>query len=173
MDKLGLLRRAAKAEDHTDPVEPDTPPVEPASVDECIFVWSMRPQPGTPTGDAWEAGARQGWAWLKSDYDSLLKQLQVAQQERDEKRLQWQNWRSRMGLTASATELLERAEKAEAELDEFKRDAEQKKSEALAVIRKLLEALTHPNPPTSGQWEAIRVEARKQIAAIDSEKEGK
>jgi succinate dehydrogenase/fumarate reductase flavoprotein subunit len=49
------------------------------------------------------------------DYiDSLQSALKVAQQERDEKRLQWQNWRSRMGLTASATELLERAEKAEA-----------------------------------------------------------
>ena len=43
-------------------------------------------------------------------------ELKVAQQERDEKRLQWQNWRSRMGLTASATELLDRAEKAEAEV---------------------------------------------------------
>ena len=43
-------------------------------------------------------------------------ELKVAQQERDEKRLQWQNWRSRMGLTASATELLDRAEKAEAEI---------------------------------------------------------
>lgn len=26
-----------------------------------ISIWSMRPQPGTPTGDAWVEGAR--WAW--------------------------------------------------------------------------------------------------------------
>lgn len=62
----------------------------------------------------------------------------------------------------------QRAEKAEAERDELRKDAEQTKSDTITVIRKLLEALNHPNPPTSSQWEAIRVEARKQIAAIDS-----
>jgi hypothetical protein len=59
------------------------------------------------------------------DYiDSLQSALQVAQQERDEKRLQWQNWRSRMGLTASATELLERAEKAEQKVTELEKTIE-------------------------------------------------
>ena len=28
-----------------------------------ISCWSMRPQPGTPAGQAWESGARQGWQW--------------------------------------------------------------------------------------------------------------
>lgn len=32
-------------------------------VDGLIDIWSMRPPPGTPEGDAWEAGARQGWEW--------------------------------------------------------------------------------------------------------------
>ena len=26
-----------------------------------ISIWSMRPQPGTPTGEAWEQGAIWGW----------------------------------------------------------------------------------------------------------------
>lgn len=192
MDKLGLLRRAAKAADHTDPVEPDTLPVEP----ECIKV--MRDDSTRTYNDA-----------LILDYiDSLQSALKVAQRERDKLKPYWLaidhrmvvlhlgtadsfdadtcmnkilEWETEIALdpqvSRPAQELkdthLQRAEKAETDLDEFKRDAEQKKSEALAVIRKLLEALTHPNPPTSGQWEAIRVEARKQIAAIDSEKEGK
>lgn len=36
------------------------------TIDACIMLWSMRPQPGTPNGIAWEQGARQGWEWAKS-----------------------------------------------------------------------------------------------------------
>jgi hypothetical protein len=32
-------------------------------IDSLIGIWSTRPQPGTPMGDVWEAGARQGWQW--------------------------------------------------------------------------------------------------------------
>lgn len=28
-----------------------------------ISLWSMRPQPGTPSGVAWEQGCHQGWQW--------------------------------------------------------------------------------------------------------------
>lgn len=28
-----------------------------------INIWSMRPRPGTPEGDAWEDGCRQGYVW--------------------------------------------------------------------------------------------------------------
>jgi hypothetical protein len=28
---------------------------------QIISIWSMRPQPGTPTGQAWEQGAVWGW----------------------------------------------------------------------------------------------------------------
>ncbi|KWK71685.1 hypothetical protein [Burkholderia ubonensis] len=33
------------------------------TIDVLISIWSMRPQPGTPCGEAWERGARQGWEW--------------------------------------------------------------------------------------------------------------
>lgn len=32
-------------------------------IQSMIDVWSMRPKPGTPSGEAWEQGCRQGWAW--------------------------------------------------------------------------------------------------------------
>jgi hypothetical protein len=30
-------------------------------IDALMSIWSMRPQPGTPCGTAWEDGARWGW----------------------------------------------------------------------------------------------------------------
>lgn len=44
-------------------------------IDDLISFWSMRPQPGTPTGQAWEDGARQGWAWAYFRLTSELEQL--------------------------------------------------------------------------------------------------
>jgi hypothetical protein len=66
MDKLGLLRRAAKAADHTDPVEPDTLPVEP---DRSKY--------------AEDEASELGYAKDMRDYiDALKSALQVAQQDR-------------------------------------------------------------------------------------------
>jgi hypothetical protein len=39
-------------------------------LDTLIGIWSMRPQPGTPTGDAWERGARQGYEWGRASVPS-------------------------------------------------------------------------------------------------------
>jgi len=78
MDKLGLLRRAAKAEDHTDPVEPDTPPVEP----EHVKFTRKSLQYAPPPTEASRRSYRQDKELI--DYiDSLQSALQVAQQERD------------------------------------------------------------------------------------------
>jgi hypothetical protein len=43
------------------------------SIDSWIAIWSMRPQPGTPCGEAWEQGAR--WAashWAPTQLDRVL-----------------------------------------------------------------------------------------------------
>lgn len=37
------------------------------TVDSYIMIWSMRPPPGSDEGDAWEAGARQGWRWAERE----------------------------------------------------------------------------------------------------------
>ncbi|KWB89891.1 hypothetical protein [Burkholderia ubonensis] len=36
------------------------------SIDGLISICSARPQPGTPCGDAWEKGTRQGWQWAQA-----------------------------------------------------------------------------------------------------------
>jgi hypothetical protein len=43
--------------------QPDAEPVAGKDIDSLISTWSMRPKPNTPAGEAWEAGARQGWQW--------------------------------------------------------------------------------------------------------------
>jgi hypothetical protein len=37
--------------------------VEEDQIESLIAIWSMRPAPGCEAGQAWEAGARQGWKW--------------------------------------------------------------------------------------------------------------
>lgn len=37
------------------------PPV--GDVESLISIWSMRPKPKTPEGEAWESGCRQGYEW--------------------------------------------------------------------------------------------------------------
>lgn len=36
---------------------------ESSRVRSLIEIWSMRPAPNTPEGDAWEAGCEQGYKW--------------------------------------------------------------------------------------------------------------
>jgi len=43
-----------------------------------ISIWSMRPQPNTPTGDAWEQGCRQGYEWGKEALQSENARLREA-----------------------------------------------------------------------------------------------
>lgn len=74
-----------------DPETIQTTPVCKHSSDECIQTeqpddcspelrrridfWSMRPQPGTPQGEAWEQGCRQGYEW---GLESAIKRESVA-----------------------------------------------------------------------------------------------
>lgn len=39
----------------------------PSDLQSRINIWSMRPQPNTPQGDAWEQGCYQGYEWGKQD----------------------------------------------------------------------------------------------------------
>lgn len=39
---------------------------EAREIGQLISIWSTRPAPRSPEGVAWEAGARQGWAWANS-----------------------------------------------------------------------------------------------------------
>lgn len=36
----------------------------------------MRPQPGTPHGESWEAGARRGWGWARDEIERLRAALE-------------------------------------------------------------------------------------------------
>lgn len=51
--------------------------VELRELQTLIDVWSMRPQPDTPTGDAWECGARQGWRWAKKREASNVREARA------------------------------------------------------------------------------------------------
>jgi hypothetical protein len=51
-----------------------------------ISTWSIRPQPGTPAGDAWEHGARQGWEWVMSMAQDIAEEQRIHQ---DAQRYAW------------------------------------------------------------------------------------
>ncbi len=42
------------------------------NIDGLISIWSMRPQPNTPIGDAWEAGAKWGWEQANRRYNDSV-----------------------------------------------------------------------------------------------------
>ncbi|GAB7525369.1 hypothetical protein [Paraburkholderia sp. 2C] len=52
-------------------------------IDSLISIWSMRPQPGSPSGVAWEQGARQGWKWAKQ-YASMPERKAVTDERINE-----------------------------------------------------------------------------------------
>lgn len=55
-------------------------------IEQHILLWSMRPTPGTPSGEAWEAGARQGWQWAHQLLGHYLKQIDAALAQREKER---------------------------------------------------------------------------------------
>lgn len=44
---------------------------EVSEIEDKIKFASMRPQPGTQTGEAWALGARQGWQWAADEIERL------------------------------------------------------------------------------------------------------
>jgi hypothetical protein len=50
-----------------------------AEIDDMIETWSMRPPPLSPEGEAWEQGARQGWAWASAEIERLMAMCLAAQ----------------------------------------------------------------------------------------------
>lgn len=48
-------------------------------IDFLISIWSMRPQPGTVAGSAWEEGAREGYEHARSLCTSLIKQTIISE----------------------------------------------------------------------------------------------
>jgi hypothetical protein len=58
-------------------------------IEAFIDLWSLRPQPGTPEGIAWERGARQGWDWA---------QLRIKQLEAERLVIKWKDYQHHMAL---------------------------------------------------------------------------
>lgn len=76
-------------------------PVEQINVESCLNIWSMRPQPSTPSGRAWEDGARKGWTWRDAYVAELCAYAAQMKAERDE-------FENELARLANGTECCER-----------------------------------------------------------------